>query len=99
MDNVRLSEIDLRSGGSLGDSHGDTEDGVGTNLGLVGGAIELVKESVNGGLVLDVEVLLEDGGGNCVVDVGNGLGDTLASPLGLVTVAELAGLVLAYGGA
>lgn len=115
---VSVERDTLLSGSSLGHSHGDTEDGVGTNLGLVGGAIELVEESVNGGLVLDVKVLLDESRGNDLVDVGDGLGHTwssmselfccncfvrvlflltLASPLALVTITELAGLVGAGG--
>jgi len=76
---VSVERDTLLGGGSLGHSHGDTKDGVGTNLGLVGGAIELVEESVNGGLVLDVEVLLDESGSNDLVDVGNSLGHTWRS--------------------
>jgi hypothetical protein len=82
----------------LCDGHGDTEDGVGAQVGLVFGAIELVEESVYGGLVLDVELLLDEGRGNGVVDVADSLGDTLTTPLGLVSIAEFAGLVRAGGG-
>ena len=77
----------------LCDGHGDTENGVGTELGLVGGTVKLVHELVDGALVLDVEVLLDESGSNDIVDVGDGLEDTLAAPLGLVTITELAGLV------
>ena len=38
---------------------------------------------------LDVEVLLDEGRSNDRVDVVNGLGDTLASPLGLVTISDI----------
>lgn len=106
--------------GSTGLSNGqtDTEDGVGTKLGLVGRAIELVQELVDLGLVLDVDVLLDESWSNDGVDVLDGLGDayallavpligimggrgrgegashTLSKPLGLVSVTELASLVL-----
>ena len=90
---VGVERDTLLGSSGLSDSHGDTEDGVGTELGLVGGTIKLVHEVVNGALVLDVEVLLDEGGAKDVVDVGDGLEDTLATPLGLVTIAELAGLV------
>lgn len=79
---------------SLSNSQTDTEDGVGTELGLVGGAIELVKESVDLGLVLDIKVLLDQSRGNDSVDVLDGLGNALATPLGLVAISELASLVL-----
>lgn len=91
----RGSVSHLLSSASLGSSQADTEDGVGTELGLVGGPIEVVEELVNVGLVLDVEALLDQSGADDRVDVLDGLGDALAEPLGLVAVAELARLVLA----
>lgn len=63
--------------GSLGDCHGDTEDGIRTELGLVLCAIELVEELVDSRLVLDVEVCLNQLWSNLLVDIGNSLGDTL----------------------
>ena len=69
----------LLSGGGLGHSHGDTEDGIGAELSLVLGSVKLVQEGIDGGLVLDVEVLLDERGCDLVVDVGNGLGDTWES--------------------
>ena len=96
---VSVERDTLLGGGGLSNGHGDTEDGVGTKLSLVLGSIELVEESVDGGLVLDVDVLLDQSRGDLLVDVGNGLGDTLAAPLALVTIAELASLVGAGGGA
>ena len=83
----------LLSGGGLSDGHGDTEDGVGTQLLLVLGSIELVQERIDGGLVLDIDGLLDERRGNDVVDVANSLGDTLTTPLRLVSIAELASLV------
>lgn len=66
----------LLSGGSLGNGERNTEDGVGTELALVGGSIKLVQELVNLGLVLNVDVLLDEGGANDVVDVLDGVEDT-----------------------
>jgi hypothetical protein len=66
----------LLGGSGLGNGQGDTEDGVGTEVTLVGGSIELVQELVNLGLVLDIDVLLDDGGANGLVDVLDGLEDT-----------------------
>ena len=86
----------LLGGTGLGNGQGDTEDGVGAKLGLVGGTIEVDEELVNLGLVLDVDVGLDQLRADDGVDVLDGLGDTLAGPLGLVTIAELASLVLAY---
>lgn len=93
---IQAQSIYLLSGTSLGNSQRDTEDGVGTELGLVGGTIELVQESIDLGLVLDVKVLLDQSRSNDIVDVVDGLGDTLAAPLGLVAISKLAGLVLTY---
>lgn len=81
---------------SLSNGQGDTEDGVGTELGLVGGAVQLVQEFVDLGLVLDIEVLSDEGRADDLVDVLDGLLNTLSAPLGLVTIAKLASLVLAY---
>jgi hypothetical protein len=66
----------LFSGSSLGNSHGDTEDSVGTELALVGSAIELDQEVIDGLLVGDVEVLLDKSRGDNVIDVGNSLVNT-----------------------
>lgn len=87
----------LLSGSSLGNSHGHSENGVGTQLLLVLGAIELVQERVYCGLVLHIDLLLDEGRGDGVVDVADRLGDTLATPLGLVSIAEFASLVGAGG--
>lgn len=84
----------LLSGTSLGNGQRDTEDGVGAELALVVSSIKRVEELINLGLVLDVKVLLDQSRANDGVDVGDGLGDTLASPLGLVAIAELNSLVL-----
>jgi hypothetical protein len=85
----------LLGSAGLGNGQAHTKNGVGTKLGLVGGTIEVDQELVDLGLVLDVNVLLDDRGSNDLVDVLDGLEDALAGPLGLVTVAELASLVLA----
>jgi len=94
--NPGLPEAYLLSSTSLGNSQADTEDGVGTELGLVGGAIKVDEELVNLGLVLDIDALLDQSRADDGVDVLDGLGDTLAKPLGLVAIAKLAGLVLTY---
>ena len=84
----------LLSSTSLGNSQTDTKNGVGTELGLVGGSIKVVEELVDLGLVLNIKALLDQSGPNDGVDVLDGLSDSLAEPLGLVAVAELASLVL-----
>ena len=72
-----LVEGDTLLGSSgLRDSDGDTEDGVGTELALVGGTVELDQEVIDLLLLGDLEASLEESGGDDVVDVGNGLEDT-----------------------
>lgn len=73
---VSVERDTLLSSTSLGDSQADTQDGVGTQVVLVGGTIELVEELIDLGLVLDIQVLLDDGRANLVVDIGDGLQDT-----------------------
>lgn len=84
----------LLSSCSLGNSQRDTKNGICTELSLVWSSIKLDQEIVNLGLVLNVNVLLDERWANDVVDVCNSLENTLSSPLGLVTVAELDCLVL-----
>ena len=71
-----MFQAHLLSSTSLGDGQRYTENSIGTKLGLVGSTIELVKESIDSGLVLDIEVLLDESRGNDLVDVGDGLGHT-----------------------
>jgi hypothetical protein len=73
---VSVERDTLLSSTSLGNGQADTEDGVGTKGLLVGRAVELVQELVNLGLVLNVEVLLDDRRSDLLVDVGDSLGDT-----------------------
>lgn len=68
----------LLSGTGLSNGQTDTEDGVGTKLGLVDRAIELVQELVDLGLVLYIDVLLSKSWTNDRIDVLDGLGDTYA---------------------
>lgn len=85
----------LLSSTGLGNGQRDTEDGVGTELALVGGAVKAIEELVDLGLVLDVNALLDQSRADDGVDILDGLGDALAAPLGLVAVAKLNSLVLA----
>lgn len=82
---VSVERDALLGGSGLGDSQGDTEDGVGTKVTLVGGTVELVEELVNLGLVLDIDVLLDESGADGLVDVLDGLQDTCESRSELVS--------------
>ena len=73
---VSVERDTLLGSTGLGNSQADTQDGVGTQVVLVARAIELVEELVNLGLVLDVNVLLDEGRADGLVDVGNSLQDT-----------------------
>lgn len=84
----------LLSCSGLGNSKTDAENGIGAQLALVRGSIEIDQELVNLWLVLDIDVRLDEGGANDLVDIGHGLGDALAEPLRLITITELDGLML-----
>jgi len=66
---VDIKRNALLSSGGLGDGHGDTENGVGTKLALVWGSIEFEKELVDSGLVLDIDVGLQESWSNGLVDL------------------------------
>lgn len=68
----------LLSSSSLCDGHRNTENSVGTELALGWSTIELVEELINLGLVLDINVLLEESRCNHIVDISNSLENTLA---------------------
>eukprot|EP00754_Rhynchopus_humris_P045974 Rhum_TRINITY_DN5459_c0_g1::Rhum_TRINITY_DN5459_c0_g1_i1::g.17314::m.17314 len=79
--------------GGLGDGHRHTEDGVGAELALVRGAVELAHELVEGLLVHDA--LARQGAVQRRLHGVHGLLDTLAQVARLVAVPLLAGLPLA----
>lgn len=83
----------LLSGTSFRDSHGDTEDGVGTKLALVRGTVQLDQQVINLLLLSDGQTRVDQFLGDDVVDVGNGLGDTLSDVGRLVIISQLDGLV------
>jgi hypothetical protein len=85
-----------RSSGSAG-GHGDTKDSVGTQGGLVGGAVDLAHGFIEFSLLRHVhadELNSED-----IVDVLHGLEHTLAEETSLVTVTEFAGFIDTSGSA
>ena len=86
-----------RLGHGAGGGHGDSQDGVGAQLALVGRAVErdhgLVEEALVGG------VHAFQFGSNDGLNVGNGLENALAQVVALVAVAQFHGLMFAGGGA
>ena len=74
--NVTVERDTLAGSTGPEDGHGDTEDGVGTILGLVDSSIQLDEELVNGDLVLDIDVGGDQSGSEVLVDVLDSLEDT-----------------------
>lgn len=87
----------LLGSSGLGDGQRDTKDGIGSELGLVGGSVQLDQELIDLWLILDIDVLLDDSRANDIVDIGDSLKNTLSGPLALVAVTKFAGLVLSSG--
>ena len=82
--------------GRAGDRERDAEDRVGAEPGLVRGAVEVAHGPVDRALL--VRARPGERPGDLVVDVADGLLDSLAAP-GLAAVAQLGGLELAGRGA
>ena len=80
-------------GAGLADGHGDAQDGVGAQVVLVVGAVQLQHHCVNVFLVDGVQVGFDQCGGNDVVDIVHGLDHSLAVPFGLVFVPQLQSLI------
>ena len=68
--------VHLFSSSSFSDTQAHTENGICTEICLVGRPIKLDEELVDLGLVLDIDILLDDGGCNDFVDVVDSLQDT-----------------------
>ena len=79
-----------RLGSGAGDGQRHAQDGVGTELGLVGGTVRGNQRGIDGALVEGVEA--HDGVSALVIDVLDGLRNALAQVATLVAIAQLAGL-------
>ena len=64
--------------GGLGDGERDAKNSVGTELFFVVGSVEVQENLVHGSLVGEIEVLADESSGDWAVDVGDGIGNTLA---------------------
>lgn len=71
--NVGVEGDTLLSSTGLGNGQTDTEDGVGTKFRLVLGSVEFDQEVIDLGLVLDVDIFLDDGGTNDFIDILDGV--------------------------
>ena len=76
--NVGVKRDAFLSSSSFGNCQADTQDSIGTEVGLVGSSIQLVEELIDFGLVLDINALLDQGGSNGLVDILDGLQDTFS---------------------
>ena len=90
-------------GGGTADGEGDTENGIGTELGLAPAPLVLGSVELLDHLLIDLGLLggihTDEGGGDNLVDVLDGGLDTLAHVLGLDLITELESLVDTSGGA
>lgn len=68
-------QVGVRCSG-FGDGDGDTEDGVRTELSLVGSTVELEEEGVNLLLVRYIEAGFDECGSDDLIDVFDCFGDT-----------------------
>ena len=84
---VSIERDALDSSTSLGNGQADTEDGVSTEVRLVSRSIKLFEELIDLGLVLDIKVLLDDGGGNGLIDVLDSLENTCSPSVQSASVA------------
>lgn len=77
--NVGVERNALLGSTSLGNSQADTQDSISTKLALVGGSIELVEQGIDCGLVLDIDILLDESGSKDLVDILDSGQDTCRS--------------------
>lgn len=89
----------LLGGTGLADGQGHTQDGVGAELALVLGAVQLQHEVIDGSLVHHIQIGLDQLGAQGVVDMTHSLQHGLAMVVGLVVVAQLQSFVDTGGGA
>jgi len=73
---VNVERDTLITSSSLGNSERDTEDGVSTELTLVGGTIELDEKLINSLLFGNGDLGINELRANDIVNIGNSLEDT-----------------------
>lgn len=83
---------------SLGNSQRHTQNGVGAELALVLGAVQLDHKVIDGCLIDHIQIGLDQLGAQGVVDVTDSLQHGLAVVVGLVIVAQLQSLMDTSGG-
>ena len=66
---VRVQRDPFLGRTGLGDGQADAEDGIGSQFGLVGRSVQFVDESIGGRLVLDIDIFLDDGRSDDLIDI------------------------------
>ncbi len=84
---------------STANSQRDSQNGIGAQLGLVGGSVQRKHESIDGTLIGNVNFGSQKLRGNNSVDVFHGSGDTLSVVNRGITVTEFQGFMDTGGGA
>ena len=80
---------------SLSHRQTDTEDSIRPKIRLVLRSIKFVQESIHSWLILHINLFGDESRANGLVDVLDGFGYTLATPLGFVSITELTSFMLA----
>ena len=83
LSNVSIERDLSVSSSGLGNGERNAKNSVGTELFFVVSSIEVEEDLVHGGLIGKIEVLADESSGDWAVDVGYGLGNTLAVVLAL----------------
>ena len=81
----------------FGNGQAYTQHSIGTELRLVWRPVKINQELVNSFLIFHIKVLLNHSRAKCLVDVFHGLEDTLAAPLGFVSVSKFMSFMLTWG--
>ena len=84
----------LLSSGSLRNSQAYSQHSIGTELRLILRAVKLDQEVINGFLIFDIQVFLDELRTNHLVHVLNSLQNSLSGPFRFVSVSELMSFVL-----
>ena len=92
---VAIERGHLRNCGSAGGGHGDGENGIGAQLALVGGAVEVDHFAVDGRLVFRFHA--EDGRGDFIVNMGDGFQGAFAEVPRFIAVTKLDRFMFASG--
>ncbi len=88
-----LENVTFVCSSGLADCHGNSQDGIGSQLVFVVCSVQLDHHLIDLSLVDRVNVGRDQSGSDDLVDIVDSLGHTLAMPLGLVLVPQLQSLI------